>query len=112
MRRQKRFSRRLFHFCVYPTRLRMIANDDSPETIVAEITKHWTRGEPYPDRLISEDFEGVIEKNRERGYLLFSWRLATSVVEGQLIETIVAIFGKTDDDDDDDDSEDWQGGVG
>lgn len=72
--------------------------------IVAEITKNWT-GTEKPSRLISQEFELVIENNRKRGYRLASWRMTmvgtpsglvmparSMVEETSITETIVAVF--------------------
>jgi len=69
------------------------------EFIVAEISKNWTLenagGEFTPDDFIRAKFEEVIEFNRRRGYLLYTFqfhRLMTSPTN--LNETIIAVFGK------------------
>lgn len=65
--------------------------DNSPPTIVAEISKNWpvVPGE----KLLCQQFEGVIETNRMRGYRLHDWRFSQACPEpGSMVETIIAIF--------------------
>jgi hypothetical protein len=67
-----------------------------PIFIVAEISKNWWRDgvEVVPGSgLLSEQFEKVINVNRERGYALASWGLHRLMVgTDELNETIVAVF--------------------
>lgn len=67
----------------------------SPERnfIVAEITKTWEQG-CFPRRLISEDFDTVVNVNDGRGYDLLQFS-HSSIISGdgkQQQETIVAVF--------------------
>lgn len=62
--------------------------------IVAEITKAWCNGQPVdPTRpMINQQFENVIEVNRQRGYKLLTFNLAQCCWEAILTETIIAVF--------------------
>lgn len=70
--------------------------------IVAEASTNWSEGEERsPTRLLlSQQFELIIARNFERGYVLHSWRLASAtpalnvgtVAQAVLNETIVAVF--------------------
>lgn len=67
--------------------------------IVAEITQNWEENVvPAKGRLISKQFEKVINQNLERGYILKDWKLNQVVSEQNkkivLTETIIAVFEK------------------
>lgn len=61
--------------------------------IVAEVTKNWTSATPATN-LISMQFEDIINKNAERGYLLVDWKMNVAARNDLLTETIIAIFEK------------------
>lgn len=65
--------------------------------IVAEITKNWIYETPVAG-LISNLFEGVINRNYERGYKLHDWRLNQVYTNDgyTFTETIIAVFEKID----------------
>jgi hypothetical protein len=67
--------------------------------IVAEIHKNWDQGVgDGTKRLISQEFEKVIEKNLERGYRLHSFDLNQVITDyAKMSETIIALFEKIDD---------------
>jgi len=75
-----------------------------PDRIVAEVSKNWFQDEKDSPgnygRLLCKQFEQVIDVNRNRGYALESWQLATAVTpatpkQGTAInETIIAVFVK------------------
>jgi len=62
--------------------------------IVAEISKNWNIKEVnYPDTLMSQDFEKVLEVNLERGYRLHSYKLSQIMSsQDNMLETIIAVF--------------------
>ena len=62
--------------------------------IVAEISKTWIRGRPVVDGpLLSQLFEAVINRNRERGYFLSQFQLHRLMIDpDEMNETIVAVF--------------------
>lgn len=63
------------------------------EMIVAEISKNWTNGQSPTLRLISEQFEDVIEINFQRGYKLHSFKINVYAPFPHTInETIIAVF--------------------
>ena len=66
--------------------------------IVAEVSKNWVRDKAVVDTpLLSQQFEGVVNRNHKRGYRLHSFslhRLANGIDE--LNETIIAVFEKQD----------------
>lgn len=64
-----------------------------PEFIVAEITTTWARGGPGPV-LISKKFEDVIERNMQRGYVLYSFSHSQVLSVHEQQETIIAVFRK------------------
>ena len=69
--------------------------DDKPERIVAEISKTWPHHYLRMDGpdVLAQRFEAIIERNRDRGYVLESWHFnSTATHDGQLIETIIAVF--------------------
>lgn len=59
--------------------------------IVAEVSKKWTNQTPVND-LLCQRFEAIININSERGYRLIDWKISSVIVEGDLNETIIAIF--------------------
>lgn len=60
-----------------------------PAMIVAEVSVNWPG--PNEGRLSSE-FERVITVNRERGYILHSWKLSRVATDLTINETIIAVF--------------------
>lgn len=62
--------------------------------IVAEVNKNWFRGFPVTEngKLISNQFEEVINVNYSRGYKLKEWKYFTIINGDNLVETIIAIF--------------------
>lgn len=66
----------------------------STEFIVAEVSKNWTDGTPHGGpALISQQFEQVIEVNRQRGYVLHSWQTHRMLTGPRTMnETIIAVF--------------------
>jgi hypothetical protein len=67
-------------------------------TIVAEISKTWRpTGCGRPSTLLAQQFEDVIEVNRQRGYSLTTWQLHRQMVAfGEMNETIIAVFVRGD----------------
>ena len=64
-------------------------------TIVAEISRNWTQENKHEiQHSVSRKFENVIEVNLQRGYKLDNWKFNTIVVEGEMNETIIAVFTK------------------
>jgi hypothetical protein len=67
-----------------------------PKRIVAEISTTWPPPDPNEPpgvaRVAASRFERVIETNRDRGYALESWQLVATYCDGQLVETIIAVF--------------------
>lgn len=61
--------------------------------IVAEASKNWAQN-PSLDDLISHKFEKIININLERGYKLIDWKMTTTISDGVMSETIIAIFEK------------------
>lgn len=60
--------------------------------IVGEVVRTWI-GEHDAERPpISRSFEEVIAMNAERGYALRDWRMTAVMIEGTMIQTIVAVF--------------------
>jgi len=73
----------------------MSIDDRKPERIVAEVSKSWTIIDIRMDGpgVLSQRFEAVIDRNRDRGYALESWQFASaSPRDGELVETIIAVF--------------------
>lgn len=68
----------------------------SSRFIVAELSKNWVRNEPFVDtKLITQQFEQVINHNHERGYRLHSFTLHRLIIgDDEMNETIVAVFEK------------------
>ena len=63
------------------------------EFIVAEVSKNWYRGQAMGGRLLAQQFEDVIEFNRQRGYRLYQFALHQVVVSpDEMNETIIAVF--------------------
>lgn len=61
--------------------------------IVAEISKNWDEDEKQSKTLLSVLFQGVIQRNNDRGYKLHSWKLnRLMTTHGILNETIIAVF--------------------
>jgi len=68
------------------------------EFIVAEVSKNWHRDRNSTDGLLCEQFEEVIEVNRQRGYLLHQFALSQVMVSpDELTETIIAVFRRVED---------------
>lgn len=64
-----------------------------PERFVAEITKNWQHETDIVEGLLSQRFELVIEKNRERGFELEDWKWRSVLMpNNRLCETIIAVF--------------------
>lgn len=72
--------------------------------IVAEVSKNWQRAEYIGDTnhlaeaglLLSNQFEKVIEVNRQRGYVLHSFQIHRLMTNSDVMnETIIAVFEKT-----------------
>lgn len=72
-------------------------NATDREFIVAEISKSWVDGcdvpGPNAGLLLGQQFENVIEINRQRGYELHQFTLS-QVLTGPdgLLETVIAVF--------------------
>lgn len=75
----------------------------SPDWIVAEVTKNWSNGEDADGgetTLLAQRFELVINHNRRRGYKLHSFQLhqlhfsddGMSGTRERVMETIIAVF--------------------
>ncbi len=70
--------------------------------IVAEVSKTWKAGRSLTTLLLSEQFELVIEVNRQRGYRLHSFQMHQRYVPiseryaERLVETIIAVFERRD----------------
>ena len=64
------------------------------EFIVAEVSKNWINGLAVVDSgMLCQQFETVINRNWERGYVLHSFELHSIVTDpGRMNETIVAVF--------------------
>lgn len=61
--------------------------------IVAEVSKNWIGGESATPELLSQQFERVIETNRQRGYHLLSFDVHRLMVKAdEMNETIIAVF--------------------
>lgn len=69
--------------------------------IVAEISKTWNALGDDGKPLLNQQFEQVIERNLQRGYILDDWRLASlrydwidlnGATTAYIQETIIAIF--------------------
>jgi hypothetical protein len=66
-----------------------------PEFIVAEVSKNWHLGYSDSPVLVSQLFEGVIETNRKRGYILHTFSLSQLMTgPEEMNETIIAVFRK------------------
>lgn len=71
---------------------------DTKRRIVAEVSTSWPKDDPQVEDLTASKFEGVIEANRQRGYVLESWQFQASPASKtpdkryRLIETIIAVF--------------------
>ena len=67
-----------------------------PEYIVAEVSKNWSGLPPQPvtqGECLSGLFERVIKCNRDRGYVLDSWKLNRLMTAPEVMnETIIAVF--------------------
>lgn len=71
----------------------MASKRTDPPFIVAEISKNWLDGNAVVDSpILCQQFENVIEFNRQRGYYLHSWKLDRHGDQGALNETIIAVF--------------------
>jgi hypothetical protein len=61
--------------------------------IVAEVPKTWINGQSARPALLAEQFELVIETNRQRGYRLHSFQLHRMMTSlSAMNETIIAVF--------------------
>jgi hypothetical protein len=61
--------------------------------IVAEVSKTWINGQSARPALLAEQFELVIETNRQRGYRLHSFQLHRMMTSlSAMNETIIAVF--------------------
>lgn len=64
-----------------------------PRFIAGELSKNWRAGEPASTTgLISQQFEGLINHNFQRGYKLHSFSLSQTTDGADLNETIIAVF--------------------
>lgn len=70
--------------------------DTRPALIVGEVSANYPHNEPGENgcALLSTRFEFLCKTNRERGFKLHSWQLDRKFMEGQLNETIIAVFEK------------------
>lgn len=68
-----------------------------PHRIVAEVSKTWPGGKSDSAILLSHKFEQVIERNRQRGFHLESWKFSQIFIPDakQVVETIIAVFVRT-----------------
>lgn len=66
--------------------------------IVGEVSVNWKDGQLAPGssgRLISQQFEEMVNFNDGRGYFLKHWKLSQIVMpENVMLETVVAVFEK------------------
>ena len=67
---------------------------EAPHMIVAEVNKNWRDGRPLTPGPLCQEFEKVINVNRQRGYRLHSFVLHQLRGPGTIMETIIAVFEK------------------
>lgn len=69
--------------------------EETKETIVAEISKNWRNANAAdPNDALSHRFERVIQFNEDRGYYLDDWKFQSVIFDGNINETIIAVFKK------------------
>jgi hypothetical protein len=75
---------------------RRVMNEMRERFIVAEVSKNWINGrEVVSNGTLSQLFEGVVNKNADRGYRLLTFQLHRIMARpDEMNETIIAVFEK------------------